>query len=220
MRCDKNVYLCSPVCDDKTPCPDHTACSVIVGGSTRICAQCKAAPGPDMGSLQAACPCQSGFGNCNGDPSDGCEASLDTLTNCGTCGTPAKATCQADADHDGYGVSASAQLACVCHDGTVDATVSKGEDCDDADALVHPGQTSYFANANKAGTFDYDCDGVVTLRYNYAVDGTCGVDCSDVFWSKTAPACGMSGMAWNCNYPLNTGGCAIGTLYAVAQVCR
>ncbi|MBN1771023.1 MAG: hypothetical protein JXB32_07180 [Deltaproteobacteria bacterium] len=30
--------------------------------------------------------CDSGWGNCNGVTSDGCEASLTTLTNCGTCG--------------------------------------------------------------------------------------------------------------------------------------
>jgi hypothetical protein len=172
-----------------------------------------------MGSAQAACPCQYGFGNCNGDPSDGCEASLDTLTDCRTCGTPAATTCYADQDKDGYGVSSTAQPRCTCPMGEVDSKVSQGEDCDDTDPSVHPGQMSFFAGPNKAGTFDYDCDGVVTKRYDYLIDGTCGFECTDVFWSKSAPGCGMSGMAWNCNYPTSNG-CAIGTAYPLMQICR
>ncbi len=31
--------------------------------------------------------CDPGLGDCNADPSDGCEATLDTLTDCGACGT-------------------------------------------------------------------------------------------------------------------------------------
>jgi len=31
--------------------------------------------------------CDAGFGNCNGDPMDGCEAPLDTVTDCGACGS-------------------------------------------------------------------------------------------------------------------------------------
>ena len=31
--------------------------------------------------------CDDGFGDCNGDPADGCEAALDTLSDCGACGT-------------------------------------------------------------------------------------------------------------------------------------
>ncbi len=33
---------------------------------------------------QQACP--AGLGNCNGDPADGCETTLDTVANCGACG--------------------------------------------------------------------------------------------------------------------------------------
>ena len=32
--------------------------------------------------------CNTGWGNCDSDPSDGCERSLTTLTDCGSCGTP------------------------------------------------------------------------------------------------------------------------------------
>ena len=36
--------------------------------------------------------CNSGFGNCDSNPSNGCEAPLNTLTNCGVCGTPCSLT--------------------------------------------------------------------------------------------------------------------------------
>ena len=32
--------------------------------------------------------CNSGFGNCDEDPSNGCEVQLNSLTDCGSCGTP------------------------------------------------------------------------------------------------------------------------------------
>jgi hypothetical protein len=41
-------------------------------------------------SAQCAFPassCAPGYGDCNGDPSDGCEASLTTVDHCGACGT-------------------------------------------------------------------------------------------------------------------------------------
>jgi hypothetical protein len=37
-----------------------------------------------MGACQLTCV--SGFGNCDGDPSNGCETPLDTVDNCRSCG--------------------------------------------------------------------------------------------------------------------------------------
>lgn len=54
--------------------------------------------GDHCGSCGNRCPtntlcrggmcCTPGFGNCNGNPADGCETPLDTATNCGICGNP------------------------------------------------------------------------------------------------------------------------------------
>ncbi len=41
---------------------------------------------PICGSGVCGFTCMSGFADCNRTPSDGCEASLSTMTNCGSCG--------------------------------------------------------------------------------------------------------------------------------------
>ena len=39
-----------------------------------------------MGGTCLIASCNPGFGNCNGNPADGCETSLNTVFNCGACG--------------------------------------------------------------------------------------------------------------------------------------
>jgi hypothetical protein len=43
-----------------------------------------------------------------------------------------------------------------------------GEDCCDTDPNAHPQQTSFFTGANHCGSFDYDCNGVITPEYGQA----------------------------------------------------
>jgi len=66
-----------------------------------------------------------------------------------------------DSDHDGFGGSSMS----TCASGS-DWTTATG-DCDDANADVHPGQTSWFAvgytpTGMTTISFDYDCDGKET----------------------------------------------------------
>jgi hypothetical protein len=81
----------------------------------------------------------------------------------------------ADADGDGYGTGAK-QLACAAPDGTT----AEGNDCDDADASIHPGATE-LCNA-----FDDDCDGTDDDGFDIDGDGhlssvecATGDDCDD-----------------------------------------
>lgn len=39
------------------------------------------------GGVCSIATCSAGFGDCNADPADGCEASLDSVEHCGSCGT-------------------------------------------------------------------------------------------------------------------------------------
>jgi hypothetical protein len=49
--------------------------------------QCTNAHGSNSCSGGSCAPtCDSGYDDCNADPADGCESSLDTTTNCGVCG--------------------------------------------------------------------------------------------------------------------------------------
>lgn len=67
------------------------------------------------------CVCMAGFGNCDGDPNNGCESVLDVdPKNCGACGTVCvNGTCEAGA--------------CACSDGFFDCN---GDPTDGCEALI------------------------------------------------------------------------------------
>ena len=81
---------------------------------------------------------------CNGID-DNCDGLVDEATAADA------STWYADNDKDGYGDSASSQLACD----TPAGHVTDNTDCDDARKLTNPGATEY------CNTADDDCDGVV-----------------------------------------------------------
>jgi hypothetical protein len=203
-RCDTSAYVCRPSCDHNAPntCPFNLACKYLNGNY--VCAGCR-----------------PGFDDCNHDPADGCEASLDSLDHCGECGKPAVTMCLDDADHDFFGVSGTAKLSCTCKGGIPD-NLSWGNDCDDKDSRVHPGSRDdeFFTTEAYGGGWDFDCDGKLSRKYLLAVDGQCSSWCDESFWSVKEPACGETGQAWNCNYPRADGSCAIGSKYPLVQACR
>lgn len=91
-----------------------------------------------------------------------------------------------DADSDGYAVGVNRLM-------TSDTNPPPGApeyrrqntltgtelDCNDESGDVYPGQTQYFDYADSRGSFDYNCDGVSELKYNYVFqdvvigDGSC-----------------------------------------------
>ena len=62
-----------------TTLEDCGACGVACAPANASGASC------DSGSCTYAA-CMSGFGDCDGDPANGCEQALDTLSHCGGCG--------------------------------------------------------------------------------------------------------------------------------------
>jgi hypothetical protein len=72
-----------------------------------------------------------------------------------------------------------------------------GDDCDDLDADVHPGQSGFFTEPNRDGGYDYDCDGVEEPEVSNALD--CSLlsisNCDAQGYSSPLPACGDPG-AW------------------------
>ena len=85
---------CAPVCSagfascDSNP---NNGCETSLGTSVANCGACgTACTNPNGGTSCAAGACMptcaAGFGDCDGDPNDGCEAALNTLVNCAACG--------------------------------------------------------------------------------------------------------------------------------------
>jgi cysteine-rich repeat protein len=91
-------------------------------------------------------------------------------------------------DNDGDGVASSSLGSC-------------GRDCHDRNPSVRPGQTNWFlasyTTPSGARSWDYDCDGTQTRRFNQT--GACTKSGSDCIyrpgWVGAVPACG-SGDFW------------------------
>lgn len=88
-----------------------------------------------------------------------------------------------------------------------------GDDCDDADERVHPGQTSYYSERQERVGFDYDCSGRPEPEHQRLLMCTglalaaCPTD--DSGFLDELPACGEPG-SW--------GTCQTGTVACEEQV--
>jgi hypothetical protein len=92
---------------------------------------------------------------------------------------------------------------CDCdHDGYLSKDLCGADDCDDHDALVHPGQTMYFAtpSPNPNVGWDYDCSGTPDPEFPSPIDcglvsGSCD---AGVGFLGSVPACGAAGPWGSC----------------------
>ena len=87
--CDPSFGDCNmdPMDGCETPTNTLTDC----GGCGVMCNLTNAEESCDMGVCEVAA-CDLGFGDCNMDPTDGCEAPTNTLLNCGGCGVACNLT--------------------------------------------------------------------------------------------------------------------------------
>ena len=124
-----------------------------------------------------------------------------------------------DLDGDSYGDALTSQQSCEAPVGWV----SDDTDCDDADALVSPGQEDYFDEERDSGGWDYNCDGRSEKRFGLA-NVPCEYDekttscVGDGFYS-TVPACGAKGSLASCTL-IEPGNCSTASLSSVTQPCR
>ncbi len=195
---------------------DANGCEVNITNDPMQCGACGApcvVPNATAACTNGACTvgtCNSGWTDCNNDPTDGCEANLQNdPTNCGTCNTacPGLATCQAGA----CGV--------VCAAGTADCNMDPTDGC----------ETTLFTNQNCAFCGDVCSPANATGNcVNMSGTGTCTVvscnagfaDCDmvaangcEVNDQTDANNCGTCGNKCpsgpNSTAVCNTGSCAI-----------
>lgn len=116
-NCTKGQLCCSGVCAD--PQTDRNNCGVC----GTVCGTMNAASECNAGICHLTC--QSGFGNCNNSPLDGCETKLsDSPSNCGMCGR----SCAAP---HSQGACLSGQCASgACDMGFKDCNTSRQDGCE------------------------------------------------------------------------------------------
>lgn len=125
----------------------------------------------------------------------------------GVGGSPGNDGCTENCEMGGRGGAESPEASdecaseCDCDGDGYESIACGGDDCDDQDARVHPGQTEYFAepSENPEVGFDYDCSGTLERDPNHK-KVSCGVLdlllCKDNEGFKNdPPPCGESG-AW------------------------
>ncbi|MFO0560499.1 MAG: hypothetical protein U0269_20965 [Polyangiales bacterium] len=101
MSMDADAEPPPPACEAGVVCNDACALTMTDPNNCGACGfQC------NLAHATAACAagrctiamCEAGWGDCNNNPADGCEVRLNTLENCGGCGTICTARMNATAD--------------------------------------------------------------------------------------------------------------------------
>jgi hypothetical protein len=179
-NCDGNaVNGCEARLDSTTNC----------GGCAVACVRANAAVSCPSGACTLGA-CNSGYGNCDGDPSNGCETALNTVVNCGTCGT----ICNL----------ANATEACTAGACAIASCSSGWANCDANPVNGCETQATTLTNCGGCG---------VPCARDHAAEscgsGTCALGACDPGWGN------CDGNDLNgCETPLNTltscGGCGIG----------
>jgi len=140
-QCVKSCDLGQTQCG--TQCVDLKVAADNCGACAKQCATGRNAIGICVAGT-CALKCNNGFGECDKDPSNGCEPLTPYYK---------------DGDGDGFGTGAKVGEACTAPPGNALAL----GDCDDTNANVKPGQAAFFftgyTSANGSLSYDYDCNG-------------------------------------------------------------
>jgi hypothetical protein len=143
------------------------------------CSLANATTGCSTGSCELL-SCNPGWSDCDGNPANGCETPLNTLTNCGTCG----AVCAPTAGNGD------------CSSGTcrVSSCAAGFDDCDDVDANGCETNIRTLSDCGSCGTSCSRANATASCG-----SGVCGILSCDTGWSN------CDGIDANgCETPINT----------------
>ena len=155
--------------DGANGCETDTATSPVhCGGCGRRCALPNATATCAAGACRVGA-CAAGFGDCDGDPANGCEAPLTTLTHCGRCGNTcptagATVTCAAGA----------CTGACATGRGNCDGVLANGCEADLTADATNCGACGMACVAGRR------CSGGVCMATCAAGETPCGTSCVNV----------------------------------------
>jgi len=194
--CPVGATMCGTACVD--PSTDVHHC----GSCGSPCDPAHASGSCVSGSCQVGA-CDDGWADCDGTPTNGCETSLTTLDDCGSCGSG----CRVD----------NAVTSCVTQECTIDTCYGGVDDCDED---VATGCESDLASASSCGSCETSCAGARPVcgrssagpRTGLAecvepAETACGDRCIDTDFDVSN--CGDCGMA--CSLDNATEGCSFGS---------
>lgn len=176
------LVSCSDSSNDPSPAPDgDPSCEgglVLCEGSIDLdsdplnCGACNRSCLGGANSEGGVCEsgacvlsCEDGWADCDGDPTNGCEAKLDEDTeNCGGCGNACEAGSQVDA--------------VLCIEGTCEiAQCTQG--WDDCDFAYDTGcEADLSSDTLHCGLCDNTCAGLPNNEASACSDGECVIDCA------------------------------------------
>ena len=225
LTCDDGWSDCDSL--DYTGCEAPLNSNNNCGACFSICSLPNAKTSCSTGSCQFA-SCDGGFGNCNVITIDGCESPLNTLSNCGICGTAcslnnavsscASGTCQLSLCNGGFG-NCDSNPANGCE--TPLNTLSNCEGCGTTCSLAHGSSecssgTCLLVSCNGGfGNCDINpANGCETPLNSLTNCGVCGTTCGypNAITDCSSGACVFQSCAspfLDCNANLGLDGCEV-----------
>lgn len=197
------------------PVPASTTC----GGGAYLCQDGASCYSGCSSAGGGAGVCGSGY-FCNGSVCTGLLSAQSVCTSGFECAAGVCTTFWRDADQDLY-TAAATSFCGTTPPGSGWRAAQNGNDCDDDDSRVHPGQVAYFTSPRfGAGSYDFNCNGA-DEKENTKVGTTCGLvadGCgSDADGWLALPACGASGQILHC---VKSGSVCVKNQIARVQGCQ
>ncbi len=192
-------------------------CEVDTNKSTSNCGTCGkvcSAPNATVQCTTGSCAvasCKSGYGDCDGQFSNGCEAQLNTTTNCGTCGTgcnPANAT-------GSCSTGTCAISSCSSGYGNCDSNVGNGCETDLTKTTNHCGTCGTdcgqtVVNAGGASCVNSQCTYSSCKASFDECDSNMADGCESLKTNTNCGSCGTPCTPTNATGDCSSGSCQIG----------